>query len=78
MYMLQLKLPDEVGQSLLRAASEAGQTPQEMAVIILRQHLGKRDERLRRHFGAINLGAPTGTNNESIDADLAQAYVDSH
>ena len=31
-------------------------------------------ERFERHFGAVNLGQPTGADNESIDADLARAY----
>jgi hypothetical protein len=35
-------------------------------------------ERFERHFGAVNLGHPTGADNESIDADLARAYGDSH
>lgn len=35
-------------------------------------------ERFERHFGAVNLGYPTGTDNEAIDADLARAYADSH
>lgn len=35
-------------------------------------------ERFERHFGAVNLGHPTGVDNEAIDADLARAYDDSH
>jgi hypothetical protein len=35
-------------------------------------------ERLKRHFGAVNLGQATGMDNESIDADLARAYADDH
>jgi predicted transcriptional regulator len=35
-------------------------------------------ERFERHFGAVNLGDATGTDNEGIDADLARAYADSH
>lgn len=35
-------------------------------------------ERFERHFGAVNLGYPTGPDNESIDADLAREYADSH
>ena len=31
-------------------------------------------ERFERHFGAVNLGRPTGADNESIDADLAGEY----
>ena len=35
-------------------------------------------ERMDQHSGAQSLGYPTGTNNESIDADLAQAYGNKH
>lgn len=35
-------------------------------------------ERFERHFGEVNLGHATGADNESIDADLARAYADSH
>ena len=35
-------------------------------------------ERFEGHLGEINLGRATRTDNESIDADLALAYDDSH
>lgn len=35
-------------------------------------------QRFERHFGAVNLGHATGADNESIDADLARAYADTH
>lgn len=35
-------------------------------------------ERLYKSFGAVNLGYPTGTDNESIDADLEREYGDNH
>ncbi len=35
-------------------------------------------ERFERHFGAVNLGHATGADNESIDADLAKEYADTH
>lgn len=35
-------------------------------------------ERLQQHFGAVNLGYPTGTDNESIDTDLAREYDSTH
>lgn len=35
-------------------------------------------ERFESHFGEIDLGRPTGAENERIDADLAKAYADSH
>lgn len=35
-------------------------------------------ERFERHIGAIDLGQPTGADNESIDADLAREYAAKH
>src|SRR5687768_8641093 len=34
--------------------------------------------RFERHFGAVDLGYPTGADNESIDADLAREYDNNH
>ncbi len=36
------------------------------------------DERLRRQFGAVNLGKPLGASNEEIDRDLAREYARDH
>lgn len=35
-------------------------------------------ERFRQHIGAVNLGHPTGADNESIEADLAREYASTH
>lgn len=35
-------------------------------------------ERFERHFGEVNLGFATGPDNESIDADLAREYSNTH
>jgi hypothetical protein len=35
-------------------------------------------ERFERHIGSIDLGQPTGADNESIDADLAREYAAKH
>jgi hypothetical protein len=75
-YSLRLTLPDDLRRSLVESAASAGQTPEEWAVAVLRQQLNRRDENLRRYFGSFNLGAPTGADNEQIDADLAAAYGD--
>lgn len=76
-YSLKLRLPEDLRKPLVDMATAAGQTPEEWIATIVRQRL-KKDERLRRHFGAVNLGAPTGLDNTRIDADLAQAYADVH
>lgn len=33
---------------------------------------------LRELFGSVDLGHPTGADNESIDADLAREYASTH
>jgi predicted DNA-binding antitoxin AbrB/MazE fold protein len=33
---------------------------------------------LRELFGSVDLGYPTGADNESIDADLAREYASTH
>ena len=35
-------------------------------------------ERFELHFGAVDLGYPTGVDNEQIDADLAGEYAATH
>jgi hypothetical protein len=77
-YPLTVTVPDELRQALVRAASSAGQTPEEWVLSVVQQRLPVQDPRLRRHFGSVNLGHPTGANNGGIDADLARAYADTH
>ena len=38
-------------------------------------HLAATGRRLEDHFGVIDLGAPTGADNEAIDRDLAAIYA---
>jgi len=82
---LNLELSDEVYQTLKQQAENAGLSVQEWIVFsLIKQSDNKVDrtvaekevvrDRFRRHAGAINLGYPTGADNESIDADLARAY----
>ena len=40
------------------------------------QHLAR--HRFEHHFGAVDLGHPTGADNASIDADLAEEYAATH
>ena len=77
-FQLTLKMPDELHQPLVDVASLTGQTPEEWIVTVLRKQLPQRDRRLRSHFGAVDLGHPTGADNARIDADLAVAYDDPH
>jgi hypothetical protein len=83
-HQLTLELPDEVFQPLLRAAQHAGQSPEQWAAAQLRSCAATSAKqaadlaRLLVHAGAVDLGKPTGADNESIDADLAREYGSSH
>lgn len=44
-----------------------------------RQHRRQSDQgNVRELFGSADLGQGTGTDNDQIDADLAEEYLDSH
>ncbi len=59
-----LERPDGLVQSLRDPASPAEEAEQRAA-----------RKRFERHFGEVDLGYPTGVENERIDADLARAYA---
>lgn len=82
-----LELPENVYAALVEAARADGVSPTEWIEGKLpRPAVGTRSdqershalERLLRHAGAIDLGHPTGTENEQIDADLAREYGETH
>jgi hypothetical protein len=76
--LLTVQIPDELRGLLLQIAAKAGRSPEEWIVAVVCQRLAERDEKLRRHFGAVNLGAPTGVDNTRIDADLTEALTTDH
>ena len=79
-----IELPEDVYEALIRAAQENGTTPAAWIARTLPRRPGRPTEeerqaaslRLRQH--TISLGYPTGSDNESIDADLAREYGDDH
>ncbi len=71
-YALTLELPEKIFVPLLHAAEAANQSPEEWLMENLDKQLNANGVDLRRHFGAVDLGRPTGANNHSIDADLAR------
>ncbi len=78
-----LELPESVYEALVEEARASGLAPADWIASKLSR--GSEDagpstelERLLRHAGSIDLGRPTGTDNEGIDADLAREYSDSH
>jgi hypothetical protein len=91
---LTVELSESAYAALERGAQAAAQSPAELAAAALEQRFGSPDGprergtteaekqaarlRFERHFGAVDLGHPTGTDNEAIDADLARAYADDH
>lgn len=87
---LELHLSEELCAQVQRSASAQGQTPEEWAIAALLAQLAprksrarhsvrtRRDDKLRAHFGCVNLGGPTGVDNDQIDADLARAYAEPH
>ena len=87
---LTVELSDEVYAALRRQAQATGASlAHEAAASLERQFKGNNTlrtdaekqaarERFERHFGEVNLGHPTGVDNESIDADLAREYSSTH
>lgn len=89
---LTIRIGEELYSQLKREAEAAGASPAEFAAETLATRYGISEdvttdeendeqgarERFERHFGSVDLGSPTGVENESIDADLAKEYADSH
>jgi len=87
---LTVELSDEAYAALRRQAQVTGASLSDVAAASLeRQFKGTgalgtgaemqaARERFERHFGEVNLGHPTGADNESIDADLAREYSSTH
>ncbi len=89
--ILTLELRDEVFDTLERQAEVVGTSVAALVARSLERRYGPTPraerteaekqaarERFRRHAGAVNLGYATGADNESIDADLAREYADTH
>jgi hypothetical protein len=86
---IKVHLSDEAYTELQRMAHVAGSSPSDEAAASLEHCFGGRGtshggekqaarERFERHFGEVDLGCPTGTDNETIDADLAAEYISTH
>jgi hypothetical protein len=83
-----LELPDSVYEPLVKVAEKAELPLEEWILARLRAHvlpvvLSEQERveamaRLMQHAGAVNLGYPTGVDNESIDVDLAREYSSAH
>jgi len=81
---LVLELPEDVYEQLQKVAKSAGQSLEDWAKKRLELSQLSESEKeakrgkVRRHFGAVDLGYPTGADNEKIDVDLAKESVDTH
>ena len=81
---LVLELPENVYEQLQKVASSTGQSIEDWAKRRLGLgQLSKSEKEVKRgkvrhHFGAVDLGYPTGADNEKIDEDLAKEYADTH
>jgi hypothetical protein len=91
--MTTITLPSDLDERLTAEARRQGTTPERLALDTLRKSLvpnGEKKARLteaekqaaraefERHFGEVDLGHPTGTDNEQIDTDLAREYGNNH
>ena len=87
--ILTVELADETYAAIERQAQASGTTAADLAATSLKHEFGVSSlrteaekqaarERFERHFGAVDLGFPTGTDNESIDVDLGREYADAH
>jgi len=83
--ILTLELSDRVYETLARQAEMAGISLTEWIAISLKKQCNLPTqkeqteaekeaaiERFRRHAGSLDMGYPTGADNESIDADICK------
>jgi hypothetical protein len=86
--VLNVELSEEVFAAIQRQAKSAGISPAHWVADMLEnqyrfsskvsEERQKARERFESHFGEVDLGHPTGIDNEQIDEDLARAYADTH
>lgn len=88
-----LQLSDETFEVICSHAEYEGKSPEHWITETLEQQyreihkpyerltasqIQSARERFVRHFGEVDLGYPTGTDNGQMDDDLAHEYVDCH
>jgi predicted transcriptional regulator len=84
-----ITLPDDVVTPLSEIARAQGQTLEEFAAEKLASSVShaqplaaesarRAEERFARWIGSVSLGHQTGSDNETIDADLAREYTSTH
>ncbi len=87
---LEIEVSDEVYAAIQRQAEAVGISAIHLIAASLEQQFGAvtpgRSEadkqaarrRFESHLGEVDLGYPTGMDNEGIDADLGREYADTH
>jgi hypothetical protein len=86
--VLRIEVSNPTFEAIRRQADADGTSPAVVAAGHLERQFGgaapaeaeqqAARERFERHFGSLDLGRPTGADNESIDADLAREYANRH
>ena len=82
--ILNLTLSDSTFAAIKQQAAAVGTSPADLVRDLLEKqyHLTSLKEnaklRFEKHFGEVDLGYPSGADNESIDRDLADDYADTH
>ena len=86
--VLNVELSEEVFTAIQHQAKSVGISPTRWVADLLEKqyHFSsdtpeeeqKARERFESHFGEVDLGHPTGMDNEQIDEDLARVYTDTH
>ncbi len=85
---LNLKISDDIFAAIQQHAKAVEISPSDLISDMLekqyhltpqsRQEKQKAKMHFESHFGQVDLGYPTGMDNEKIDEDLARAYADTH
>lgn len=57
---------------------EEGSLAQLKTITLTEEEEQSARERFERHFGEVDLGCATGTDNAQIDADIAREYANTH
>ena len=86
-HTLTIHLTAQAFSRLQRQAEAAGTSPAELVAASLERpcktnrpaltdvETASARQRFERHFGELDLGYPTGTDNDAIDTDLAAEYA---
>jgi hypothetical protein len=84
-----VELNEQTYARLQLAAANVGTSPDHLAALTIQREYGRphmrqsrsSDEartaadRFERHFGSVDVGYPTGIDNDLIDADLSREYA---